>query len=286
MNNIAIIGAGRIGSAFAFRLAQADHAVTMIARGSRLADLERDGAVIDIAGKRSPVTVAGALDPATPFDAVLVTVLAHQLDAVLPALRASSAKQIVFLMNTFDPLDRLRDAVGADRCVFGFPVFIADFEGGKLRSFVDRPGQGVTIDDGRWAEVFRNAHISATVEDDMQSWLRAHVAAILPIMIGGRIVFARGGGLTWPEAARLATALDEGFAVVRALGHSVIPTAVAAVTLLPRAAKAGILWAMSRSSALGSLGDRGPEEPRALVDAVIAAAPTGASTDALRAIRP
>lgn len=286
MKNIAILGAGRIGSAFAFHLARAGHQVTVVARGARLADLQRDLAIVDVDGRRSAVMVAGELDPTVAFDAVLFTVLAHQLDAALPALSASSARSIVFLLNTFEPLDRPRDAVGRGRAVFGFPAIVADYQDGKLRSQIDLPGQGVTLDDEAWAGVFEHAGFPPKVERDMQSWLRSHAAAMAPLMTAGRTVSARGRGLTWREARRHAAAVDEGFAVVRALDHRVIPAMHAVIAHMPRSAKAAILWSLSRSRRLGSLGDRGPGEPRALIDAMIAAAPAGVATNALRAIRP
>jgi 2-dehydropantoate 2-reductase len=286
MKNIAILGAGRIGSAFAYHLARVGHDVTVVARGKRLDELVAARAIVDVSGQRSPATIAGALDPTIDFDAVLVTVLAHQLDDALPAIGASRAKKVIFLLNTFAPLDRLRDAVGAQRAVFGFPVILADFEGGLLKSQVDHPGQGVTIDDAEWAEVFRHANIPAKVERDMESWLRAHVAAITPLMAAGRVAHGRGGGLSWAEATQHARAIDEGFGVVRALGHSVIPTAVAAIAHMPTVAKAGLLWSLSRSPVVTSLGEKGPDEPRALIDAMIAAAPSGTATGALAAIRP
>lgn len=58
--------------------------------------------------------VADALDEQTSYDLVIVTLLAHRVDAVLPALRRSGAKRIQFMFNTFDP-ERLQDAVGSDR---------------------------------------------------------------------------------------------------------------------------------------------------------------------------
>ena len=123
---IAILGAGPVGSAFAFHLARAGHDVTVIARGARLSYLEKERAIVTTKGERAPVEVKAALDPAIVWDGVLVTVLDSQVDAVLPALRDSAAKQVMFVFNTFAPLDRLRDAVGANRFQFGFPAVMAE----------------------------------------------------------------------------------------------------------------------------------------------------------------
>ncbi|ATB31493.1 2-dehydropantoate 2-reductase [Melittangium boletus DSM 14713] len=43
---VAIVGPGSIGSTFAFHLARAGHDVTVVARGARLAQLEKDRAIL------------------------------------------------------------------------------------------------------------------------------------------------------------------------------------------------------------------------------------------------
>ena len=43
--------------------------------------------------------VLDALDEETPYDLVIVTLLAHQADAVLPALRRSAAACVQFMLH-------------------------------------------------------------------------------------------------------------------------------------------------------------------------------------------
>jgi hypothetical protein len=78
---IAIYGTGPIGSTFAFHMSTAGHEVTCIARGARLARLRAEGAIVMVDGRRAPITVAEALDPAVAFELVIVTVLAHRVAA-------------------------------------------------------------------------------------------------------------------------------------------------------------------------------------------------------------
>jgi 2-dehydropantoate 2-reductase len=66
---IAILGVGRIGSAFAFQLVRTGgHDVTVIARpdSTRLKQLERDQAIVDVEGERASVRVASSLDEKRP----------------------------------------------------------------------------------------------------------------------------------------------------------------------------------------------------------------------------
>ncbi len=127
---IAVLGAGRIGSTFASQLARVGgHDVTVIARpgSARLQQLERDGSIIDVKGERSKVRVTSALDEQTPFDLVIVTLLAHQAAALLPALQRSAARRIQFMFNTFHP-EHLQDAIGVERCSFGMPFVQAELD--------------------------------------------------------------------------------------------------------------------------------------------------------------
>jgi 2-dehydropantoate 2-reductase len=87
---IAILGTGPIGSTFALHLARAGHDVTAIARGKRLEQLRADQGIVTVDGERAAVKVSPELDPAVPFDLVLVTVLATGVGAVLPRSRRAS----------------------------------------------------------------------------------------------------------------------------------------------------------------------------------------------------
>lgn len=280
--HLAIVGPGAIGSTFAYKLARAGHVVTVVARGARLAQLQGYQAIVLASGERAGVHVSVALDLATAYDLVLVTVLAPQVAAVLPALRASAARTVMFMFNTFEPIEPLRDAVGRDRFAFGFP-------GGVFTLLVDgvispKIRAGTTTDDPAWARVFTDAGIPTVVEADMHSWLRSHAALVAPLMAMAVAVDRRGAGITWREADAYAAALDAGLRVVRGLGNALTPASVHTMSRLPRPIVKAMLWAMSRTAVSRDLGKLGPAEPRMLIDMMTAAAP--GQTDPLLAIRP
>ena len=145
---IAIVGAGKIGSAFAFHLVQVGgHEVTAIARpgSARLDELERDQSIVTVEGERACVRVASGLDEAIPYDLVIVTLLAHQIEPILPALKRSAAASILFMFNTFEP-ERVQAAIGAERCDFGLPFLQASFDDkGKLKTAIGVGGQKTII---------------------------------------------------------------------------------------------------------------------------------------------
>jgi 2-dehydropantoate 2-reductase len=278
---IAIVGTGAIGSVFAYQLARAGHAATVVARGARLEQLQRDHAIVLASGEQAAVQVDAALDASTPYDLVLVTVLAPQVASVLPALRASAARTVMFMFNTFDPLDPLREAVGAQRVAFGFPAGVfAILRDGKISPQIRG---GTTVGDARWAKVFTDAGIPTVVEEDMHSWLRSHAALVIPLMAIGTVSLARGD-ISWRESGAYADAMETAFGIVRDLGNALTPSMVRSVSRLPRSMARATLWAFSRTKASRDLGVLGPAEARMLIDMMTAAAP--GKTAALLAIRP
>lgn len=263
---IAVIGVGAIGSTFAYKLSQAGHDVTVIARGIRLEQLKQTKAIEDIHGNRAQVQVADALNAGTPWDLVLVTVLSHQVDTLLPALASSSAQKVMFMFNTFRSLDTFRNAVGPNRFEFGFPAIIAKLEDGKLNSKIVTRGYVTVATDAVTAKAFAEAGIPAVLEKDMQSWLRTHAAAMVPIMRVAHLAQERGGGVSWSEASSEAQAMKAGFDLVRQLGNQVTPRSVAALSCLPLSFIASLLWAMSRVRLVTDLGPSVASESRALLE--------------------
>ncbi|MFT3838255.1 MAG: 2-dehydropantoate 2-reductase N-terminal domain-containing protein [Myxococcaceae bacterium] len=281
---IAIIGAGRMGSAFAWYLSRAGHEVTLVARGERLARLQQDGAIVTVEGVSAPVKAASALDPTVEWDGVLVMVLAHQVKPLLPALRESKAKSIVYLFNTVEPLQPLRDAVGAQRVEFGFPTGFSLLVDGKLKATFSGPGQEVTVSSQAWAETFRAAKLRSVVEPDMESFLRTHAAFVIPLMASGAVVFKRNAGISWSEARTFARVVKEGIAIVTRAGNRLVPSSIAFLLKLPVPVLTLVMFLVNKSQVQKDLGSMGPGEVRELIDGMQALAPGAAPT--MLSVRP
>jgi 2-dehydropantoate 2-reductase len=273
---IAVLGVGKIGSAFAFQLARAgNHDVTVVARpgSARLQQLQRDNGIVNVKGERASVRVTDTLDEQTPYDLVIVTLLAYQVDAVLPTLQRSRAKCIQFMFVTFEP-ERLQDAVGVERCSFGMPGLQAIFEeGGKLKATVGAAGQKTIMSQQRWVDVFNAAGLPALLEPDMPLWLRCHVplcVAFESVSVAGE---RRAGGASWGEAIVLARGMHESFAMLTRLGYRVYPWSKARINGCPTWVVAAMLWMMSRIRPFRELLATGKNECRALVDVMVTAAP-------------
>ena len=272
---IAVLGVGRIGSTFAFQLARTGgHAVTAIARpGSlRFGQLQREGAIVNTEGERADVTLADTLDEHTPYDLVIVTLLAHQIDAVLPQLQRSAARRILFMFNIFNG-EQLEAAMGADRCAFGMPFIQADLDAdGKLDAKIGAAGQKSKISHAGCVDLFLAAGLPAVLEPRMLLWLRCHVplcVAFESVSVAG---VRRGGGASWAESMRLARGMQESFRLIQRLGYPLYPSGKARLAASPVWIAAGILWGMSRIRSFRELLATGIGECRALVDVLVASA--------------
>ena len=272
---IAVLGTGKIGSIFAFQLACAgNHDVSVIARpGSvRLQQLQRDDGIIDVNGKRARVRVIDALDEGTPYDLLIVTLLDHQADAVLPSLQRSAAKCVQFMFNTFRP-ERLRDAVGVERSAFGMP-FVRGLinSDGRLKAVIGS-GQKTIMSEQRWVDLFNEAGIPASHEPDMPLWLRCHVpmcVAFESVAVAGQ---RRGGGASWGKTLVLARGVHASFGLIRMLGYPIYPKGKKRLDSFPTPVLAAILWSLSRIRSFREVLATGESECENLVESMVAAAP-------------
>ena len=270
---IAIIGAGRIGSAFAFQLSRTGgHEVTVVARpgSERLRTLMGDQAVLDVHGRRAEVTVCDALDEATPYDLVIVTLLAHQVDAILPALQRSPAICIQFMFNTFDP-GHVEAAVGVERCAFGMPFIQSRLDPeGRLDVTIGAGGQKTLMSQARWVDVFKAAGLPAGFEPDMKLWLRCHAPLCVAFESVSIAATDRGDGASWSEAMTLARGVKAGFGLIKALGQEVHPASKRWLDRSPAFILAGMLWSLSRVRDFREVLATGRAECEALVADMVA----------------
>ena len=290
--SIAVLGAGKIGSAFAFQLARiGGHAVTVIARpdSGRLQQLQRDNGIIDVNGERADVRVVDTLDEQAPYDLLIVTLLDHQTRALLPSLRRSAARSVQFMFNTFHP-ERQQDAIGSERCALGmaFVQAMLDSEG-RLKATIGAGGQKTILSEQRWVDVFNAAGLPAALEPDMPLWLRCHTpmcVAFESVSVAG---MRRGGGASWGEALVLARGVHASFDLLKKLGYDIYPNAKKLIDRSPIPVLAATLWSMSRISSLRELLATGKAECQALVEDMVAAASLAkqpVNVACIRAMRP
>ncbi len=125
---ILVLGAGGVGGYFGGRLAEAGASVTFLVRPRRAEQLKRDGLVVrspfgDIV---RPVPLALSAAEGGPYDLVLLTCKAYDLDAAMAAIAPAveHGAAVLPLLNGMAHLDALDRRFGADR-VMGGLCFVA-----------------------------------------------------------------------------------------------------------------------------------------------------------------
>lgn len=285
--SIAVFGAGCIGSMMAWHLVRnGGHEVTVVARGARLVQLQADQAILDKQQNCAEVTVSAALDLSVPYDLLLVPVKGNQVAEALHTVQASAAQTIMFMSVTFRSLRFMRDAVGAARFAYGFPKFPAVMKHGILEDTEISSFTPVIVTEPRWAKLFKDAHIPSGLTHDMDSYLRAHVAAATPLLTLCVIAHMRGAGITCAEATSHAMAQAEGFAIVRQLGHNIPNAGLNWMSHTPLRFNSSVFWLMSRMlpSSFQELLQTSAQEAADNIDEMSNAAP--GKTAALLTIRP
>ena len=123
---IAILGAGAIGGYFGGRLVEAGEDVTFLVRPERKARLLQHGLRIEsVYGDATlPVTARTADELTEPFDVVLLTCKAYDLDAAIDAIRPAvgPGTAVLPLLNGLAHIDRLNREFGEERLLVCPPL--------------------------------------------------------------------------------------------------------------------------------------------------------------------
>ena len=292
MMKIAILGGGKIGSTFAYQLAKAGHNVTVIARpgSARFGQLQSDGGVMLKSGDSVATRVLDQLDEQTAYDLIVVTMYDFQVDAVIPALQRSKAAAIQFMFVTFNP-ERLRIAVGQDRCSFGMPAVMAQLDAeGKLNPKISSR-QKTLHGDRRWMELFIGAGIPSAFDPDMPLWLKCHVPLTVAMESISVIACRKDGAASWSEATMMARGMRSAYVIIKALGNPIYPGSKRVIASLPSIVVTALLRFLSGNKNFRELLANGAREARGHVDTMLAAAAAltpalPAEVEAVSAMRP
>ena len=174
------------------------------------------------------------------------------------------------MFNNFDP-ERLRDAVGLERCSFGMPFVQATLDqAGKLNAKIGVGGQRSKISHKGWVNVFTAAGLPAVFEPNTLLWLRCHVPLCIAFESVSVAGVRRGGGASWDEAMVLARGMQESFTLIQRLGYRLYPSGKWWLNASPVWIVSAMLWFLSRISSFREVLATGIGECRALVDVLTA----------------
>ncbi len=264
--NVLVYGAGVIGTLYAARLQQAGHRVTVLARRTRLADIRREGLVLQEIGSANRsstrVDTVEQLDADAAYDLALISVRRDQIDAIVPMLAANRrVPTMLFMLNNPMGSSRLVDALGQARVLLGFPGAGGARDGSVVR-YALVPQQSTTL--AEWsgqrsarvralAHTLRVAGFPTSISRNMDAWLKTH--ALFVTAVSGAIYRAGGNCRQLSEShadLQLMThGVREGFAAVRRLGLPVTPLPLSVLFNWMPEAYAVHYWRRFFASALG-----------------------------------
>ena len=192
---ILVYGAGVQGCELAHRLLQNQkNVVTLLARGEWRKRIDEKGLVIrqlvQLRTTVDRVTTIDTLAPDDVYDLIFVTMQAGQLPDVLPILKANQSQYFVFVGNNPHAKEVLQAMQRpADKIAFGFQS-----NGGRRepdRVISAHLGINMTVGGAttplsgafrlRLQSAFTGTKYKLTYYDDMDEWLKCHIAFILPV---------------------------------------------------------------------------------------------------------
>jgi 2-dehydropantoate 2-reductase len=289
---ILVIGAGVNGSVCTAWLSRSGVDVTVLARGQRLAVIQNNGIVIENPfTKRRTVTrvrAIGELAAGDIYDYILVVVRRNQVAGLLPMLAANRSPNVVFMNNNFAGPAEIVAALGPERPMLGF-VFaggkrdgdiiraIGPFKHAPMRTPFGEIDGTITPRLKRLVKLLNGAGLPSEVSTQIVDFLAAHaagVAAIVPLATQ----LAAGPRVASPSDQDLrlaAAAIRETHAVLKALGHKIVPASLKIVDIMPVSMLAFGLRLLFRSK-FGEVGgiwhaQQAPDELQALADDLRAA---------------
>jgi 2-dehydropantoate 2-reductase len=250
--NIAIIGAGAMGSLFGALLGESGQKVTLLdVRADHVAAINAEGLKIEREGHTRRVRLAAATQPGGIGKADLALVFVksyHTAEAARSAAAVLADGGVALtLQNGMGNADRLAEAIAAQRVIAGTTAHGATFLGpGHIR----HAGQGPTVI-GMWsggqgsailgiARLFNQAGIETRVVDDVRPVIWEKLLVNVGINAITALTGIRNGQLLDLAATRQLSraAIQEAAAVARASGVAVRADIVEHVFQIARATSA------------------------------------------------
>lgn len=235
---ILIYGAGVIGCELAHMLCKKND-VTLLARGKWKEAIDANGLVIrHYVQMKTTVDRLNAIDvlePTDVYDLVFVVMQAVQLPEALPVIAKNASAYIVFVGNNMAPQETARQAADNSpvekEIAFGFQMTAGRREGGKVISV--HAGVGMTVGglnaplsqrfQERLKAVFDGTGYRLKWENEMDAWLKCHMAFILPVCY---VCYITNGCLPNATGKQRKSVLDaafEGYSLLQALGIPIRP---------------------------------------------------------------
>ena len=234
-----IFGAGPLGSLYACLLHKAGNDVTLLARNEHYTFLKENGLVLinEFTQEKSveKIKVVDVLNEKESYDFVIVLMRKNHIKNILPVLsKNKNIQNILFMGNNTLGFDEYLKYLPEEKVLFGFP----GGGGSRINHIVhyvdsEKPNGkrlNITIGeiDGKAKErtkqvqkMFEASGVPVNIVDDMDSWLKYHVAFVHPI--GGALLKAGDNYKLAKDNETIRTyirAVKEGGRVLKTLGYN------------------------------------------------------------------
>lgn len=203
---ILVLGAGLIGTTYAWQLSNIGHETTLFVRPENREKIEREGFHIHCQDQRrkhvaetETVFHTNIIDNITPqagYELIIVSVRAQQLDRILPMLGQNAGKaDILFFGNNWHGDERIRNHLQPDQYFFGFSRLVGGWRTGNQMEliFFDTPGLVTILGEKKGqvtprlqslVTIFQQADLKPVISHDILGWLAIHYVEFLGA-IGG-----------------------------------------------------------------------------------------------------
>lgn len=235
--NILVYGAGVLGSYLAYELVNAGHQVSVLARGKRYTELAKGELIIRHYLQRkttkSNIRVVSCFSEDDYYDAVFVVVQQTQVESVIPDIVNNTKCSVYILIgnNATAPeiAQRITEASRKKPMVlFGFIGAAGRRENGKVIS-IHKKNTNLIIGDVTKKyhykkfvdQIFHDTNFKINYVKQMDSWLKYHLAFILPIAYACYSCMGDLRKLAWNKKVinQIIDAIEEGYKVLEDLGY-------------------------------------------------------------------
>ena len=194
-----IIGAGPLGSLYTYLFHKSGKDVTLLARGEHYDFLEENGLnlVNEFTGERTveKVMVIDRLHQEDEYDLVIVLMRKNSVLKLLPMLgRHKYLKHILFMGNNTRGFEQYLQYLPKEKILFGFPggggtridhiIHYVDSEkpnGARMPVTIGELDGATRDRTTQIKELFESSDVPVRIVDDIDSWLKYHVAFVLPV---------------------------------------------------------------------------------------------------------
>jgi len=194
-----IIGAGPLGGLYATLFHRAGKDITLLARNSYYHFLKQNGMVLvnEFTGENTieQLKLISSLEDQSTYDLAIVIMRKNSIKKLLPDLeKTKNIKQFLFMGNNASGFDEYLKYLPEEKILFGFPggggsridniVHYIDSEkpnGKKMPTTLGEIDGTVKSRTKQIENLFRTSGIPVNTVDDIDSWLRYHVAFVLPL---------------------------------------------------------------------------------------------------------